>query len=213
MTWSATPLGLVPEGTGQSESLPMGALIDKDRYATVGDVDIAYQVIGDGPIDILLWTGFPIPIDCMDEEPSMARFQRRLASFGRLIRFDPPRTSLAGSGSPSAPTTWEQQAQVALFCAPYGPTRKVRGSASYPELWRSPSRSEDWHPEWIYGAGDPSRCSHRLGGGYTNLAIVADTQQRVQPANTSRTLWNVPFFAFAAVSARRMPHTRKQPML
>jgi len=52
-----------------------------------------------------------------------------------------------------------------------------------------------------------------LGGGYTNLAIVADTQQMVQPANTRRTLWDVPFFAFAAVIARRMPHTRKQAML
>jgi hypothetical protein len=52
-----------------------------------------------------------------------------------------------------------------------------------------------------------------LGGGYTNLAIVADTQQRVQPANTRRMLWDVPFFALAAANARRMPHTRKQPML
>jgi hypothetical protein len=52
-----------------------------------------------------------------------------------------------------------------------------------------------------------------LGGGYTNLTIVADTQQRVQPANASRTLWNVSFFALMAVIARRMPQTRKQLML
>jgi len=39
-----------------------------------------------------------------------------------------------------------------------------------------------------YRTGDSLRCSHRFGGGYTNLAIVADTQQMVQPANTRRTL-------------------------
>ena len=35
-----------------------GGLIRKTRYAQVGDIDIAYQVLGDGPIDVLLWTGF-----------------------------------------------------------------------------------------------------------------------------------------------------------
>ncbi|HVA59048.1 MAG TPA: hypothetical protein VNG13_00740, partial [Mycobacteriales bacterium] len=73
---------------------PLGvASPTRTRYVQVGGVDVAYQVLGNGPSDILLWTGFLIPIDCMDEEPSMARFQRRLASFGRLIRFDPPRSS------------------------------------------------------------------------------------------------------------------------
>jgi hypothetical protein len=39
-----------------------------------GDVDIAYQVLGEAPIDLLLFTGSIIPIECMDEEPSMATF-------------------------------------------------------------------------------------------------------------------------------------------
>ena len=60
----------------------------RTRYAKAGDVDIAYQVLGDGPIDLLMCTGVVIPIDCMDEEPSIARFQRRLTSFARLVRFD-----------------------------------------------------------------------------------------------------------------------------
>src|ERR1700732_4080505 len=86
----------------------------RTRYAQVGDADIAFQAFGDGPIDILLMAGFSIPIDCMDEEPSMARFQRRLASFSRVIRFDLPRTPAADSGSPSAFPTWEQRAQAAV---------------------------------------------------------------------------------------------------
>ena len=60
----------------------------RTRYAQCGNVDIAYQVFGDGPRDLLLFTGSSIPIDCVDLEPGMARFQRRLASFGRVIRLD-----------------------------------------------------------------------------------------------------------------------------
>ncbi len=51
-------------------------------------MDIAYQVIGDGPIDLVVLPGPSIPIDCIDTEPSMHRFHRRLASFSRVIRFD-----------------------------------------------------------------------------------------------------------------------------
>jgi class 3 adenylate cyclase len=73
-------------------------------------VDIAYQVLGEGPIDVLLYTGAIIPIECMDEEPSMARFQRRLASFSRLLRFDRRGIGLSDRGSASAPPTMEQWA-------------------------------------------------------------------------------------------------------
>ena len=58
------------------------------RYASCGETDIAYQVFGDGPIDLLLLPGPSIPIDSVDAEPSMYRFHRRLASFARVIRFD-----------------------------------------------------------------------------------------------------------------------------
>ena len=70
----------------------------KTRYAKCGDTEIAYQVVGHGSRDLLLFTGAIIPIECMDEEPSMARFQRRLASFGRLIRFDQRGVGLSDRG-------------------------------------------------------------------------------------------------------------------
>ena len=60
----------------------------RTRYAECGDVDIAYQVLGDGPTDLLVLPGPSIPIDTIDAEPSMYRFHRRLASFSRVIRFD-----------------------------------------------------------------------------------------------------------------------------
>lgn len=86
----------------------------RTRYAKSGDVDIAYQVLGDGPIDLLLFTGWTLPIDCLDEEPSMARFQRRLASFCRLIRFDTRGIGLSDRGSAATPPTREHWAQDAL---------------------------------------------------------------------------------------------------
>jgi class 3 adenylate cyclase len=64
------------------------APVPRTRYASCGEIDIAYQVVGDGPIDLLVLPGPLIPIDCVDLEPSMYRFHRRLASFCRVIRFD-----------------------------------------------------------------------------------------------------------------------------
>ena len=63
----------------------------RTRYAKCGgdlQLDIAYQVFGDGPTDLLVLPGPSIPIDTIDAEPSMYRFHRRLASFSRVIRFD-----------------------------------------------------------------------------------------------------------------------------
>ena len=61
---------------------------DRIRYAKCGDIDIAYQVLGDAPTDLVVLPGPFIPIGSIDDEPSMYRFHRRLASFCRVIRFD-----------------------------------------------------------------------------------------------------------------------------
>jgi pimeloyl-ACP methyl ester carboxylesterase len=51
------------------------------RYARSGDVDIAYQVVGNGPRDLVLVPGWVSNIDVFREDPSMARFLERLSSF------------------------------------------------------------------------------------------------------------------------------------
>ncbi len=86
----------------------------RTRYTQAEDVDIAYQVLGNGPVDLLLFTGAIIPIECMDEEPSMARFVRRLGTFGRLLRFDQRGVGLSDRGSPSAPPTTRQWVEDAV---------------------------------------------------------------------------------------------------
>jgi class 3 adenylate cyclase/pimeloyl-ACP methyl ester carboxylesterase len=58
------------------------------RYAKTGDTHIAYQVAGDGPLDILLAAEFWHSIEVQWDQPDLAAFLERLASFGRLISFD-----------------------------------------------------------------------------------------------------------------------------
>jgi class 3 adenylate cyclase len=85
------------------------------RYAKTTDgVHIAYQVIGGAPLDLLVFSGGLVPIDTMDEEPSLARFYRRLASFSRVVRFDPRGSGMSDPMSPSSPPTLEQWVQDAV---------------------------------------------------------------------------------------------------
>lgn len=70
-------------------------MLPEIRYAKSGDVNIAYQVVGDGPRDLVLVPGWVSNIEVFWEEPSLARFLRRLASFSRLILFDKRGTGLS----------------------------------------------------------------------------------------------------------------------
>src|ERR671932_541535 len=65
------------------------------RYAKSGDLHLAYQVVGDGPFDLLHIPGFVSNVEGMWDEPLLARFLRRLASFSRLILFDKRGTGLS----------------------------------------------------------------------------------------------------------------------
>ncbi len=58
------------------------------RYAKSGDIHIAYQVLGNGPIDIVFVQGFISNLEVQWEEPGLAHLLNRLAGFGRLILFD-----------------------------------------------------------------------------------------------------------------------------
>jgi pimeloyl-ACP methyl ester carboxylesterase len=58
------------------------------RYATSGDVEIAYQVLGDGPPDVVWVAGAFTHLDVMWEHPPYRHFCKQLASFSRLILFD-----------------------------------------------------------------------------------------------------------------------------
>jgi len=58
------------------------------RYARSGDVNLAYMVVGDGPVDLVFSFGNQSHIEHLWEEPGLARFLERLAGFTRLILYD-----------------------------------------------------------------------------------------------------------------------------
>ncbi|HZN09251.1 MAG TPA: alpha/beta fold hydrolase [Pyrinomonadaceae bacterium] len=64
-------------------------------YARSGEVNIAYQVIGDAPLDLVFVMGWVSHLEYFWREPNFARFLRRLASFSRLILFDKRGTGLS----------------------------------------------------------------------------------------------------------------------
>ncbi len=73
------------------------------RYAQSGDLNIAYQVVGDGPIDLVFVPGFVSHLDLQWAEPRVARFLEKLASFSRLILFDKRGTGLSDPVAAPAP--------------------------------------------------------------------------------------------------------------
>lgn len=67
----------------------------KTRYTRSGDVHIAYQVVGEGTFDLVFVPGWVSHVELAWEEPTLAKFLRRLASFSRLIMFDKRGTGLS----------------------------------------------------------------------------------------------------------------------
>ena len=113
-------------------------------------MDIAYQVLGDGPTDLLMLPGPFVPIGSIDDEPSMYRFHRRLASFCRVIRFDHRGIGLS-SRVPSmnllGPKFWAEDAiavmdavgceQATIFAPSLHSMNGLVLAADYPERVRS----------------------------------------------------------------------------
>jgi class 3 adenylate cyclase/pimeloyl-ACP methyl ester carboxylesterase len=65
------------------------AVVPETRFAETPGGRIAYQVVGDGPIDVLVTHSPFSPIDLMWDEPGLVRFLHRLSSFSRHVWFDP----------------------------------------------------------------------------------------------------------------------------
>lgn len=73
------------------------------RYATSGDVNIAYQTMGSGPVDIIMVPGFISHVEFMHELPGYTATLRRLSTFARVVTFDKRGQGLSDriSGAPS----------------------------------------------------------------------------------------------------------------
>jgi class 3 adenylate cyclase len=118
------------------------------RYARSGDTQIAYQVAGEGPLDVLVIPRWFSNIELDWELPPTARFHARLASFARLVQFD--RRGAGMSGGMAGATPLEEQIDVvravldaadadqpALVSIAEGCALAVLFAASHPDLVRA----------------------------------------------------------------------------
>ncbi|MGE3275782.1 MAG: alpha/beta fold hydrolase [Vicinamibacterales bacterium] len=88
-----------------------GPAVPGTRYARSGDVTIAYQVVGSGPVDLVFVMGWVSHLDYCWAEPGFAAFLRRLASVSRLILFDKRGTGLSDP-APALPTLEQRMDDV-----------------------------------------------------------------------------------------------------
>lgn len=140
------------------------------RYAKRGDGHIAYQVLGDGALDLIGFnTGCNVWID-RDDEPHWSRFDHRLATFCRLIRFDPSGVGLSdppvGASGPTI-EMWVEDAvtvldalgstQASLFGVSTGGVVALSFAAMHPErtsalvlmhAWARLARDSDYPWGW-----------------------------------------------------------------
>lgn len=75
------------------------ATVPTTRYVKSDDVHVAYQVLGEGPLDLLFVPGFVSHIEAAWQNPDGSAFLRRLSSFCRLILFDKRGTGMSDRGS------------------------------------------------------------------------------------------------------------------
>jgi len=137
------------------------------RYAQSGDVNIAYQVVGRGPRDLVFVPGWVSNVELFWEEPTMVRFIERLASFSRLILFDKRGTGLSDRvvDIPDLETRMDDlravmdaagSARAALLGVSEGGPMSVLFAATYPERTAAmimiagfPRRT--WAPDYPWG--------------------------------------------------------------
>lgn len=94
----------------------------KTQYAKSGEVNIAYQVLGSGPSDLVYVPGWLSNVEMMWENPLLARFLRRLASFSRLVVFDKRGTGLSDRVA-QLPTLEQRMDDVRAVMDAVGSTR------------------------------------------------------------------------------------------
>jgi pimeloyl-ACP methyl ester carboxylesterase/class 3 adenylate cyclase len=143
------------------------ASVPETRYVKSGDVHIAYQVLGSGPIDLVFVPGFVSNVEANWDSPDRANFFRRLASFCRLIIFDKRGTGMSDRSSQlfsleqrmadvQAIMDDARSERAALFGVSEGGPMSILFAASYPQrtaalvLYGSYAK-RSWAPDYPFG--------------------------------------------------------------
>jgi class 3 adenylate cyclase len=117
------------------------------RYIAVGDADVAYQVVGEGPLDLLYCFGIGNQVELAWDIPWIAEFMSSLATFSRLIFFDRRGTGASDGVPLNAIPTWEEwtedivavlsatgSKQTAIFAAVDAGPMAVLFTAMHPDM-------------------------------------------------------------------------------
>jgi pimeloyl-ACP methyl ester carboxylesterase/DNA-binding CsgD family transcriptional regulator len=123
--------------------------LPETRYAKSGDARIAYQVVGNGTVDLVLVPAFISNLDLQWEDPGYSRLVRRLSSFARVIQLDKRGTGLSDRIDPIALPSLAASAEdvravmdaagsgrAVLFGASEGAAISIQFAASYPTRTR-----------------------------------------------------------------------------
>jgi pimeloyl-ACP methyl ester carboxylesterase len=131
-------------------------------YAHSDDVSIAYQVIGKGPLDLVMVPGFVSHLEVAWDEPNLARVFARLASFSRLIIFDKRGTGMSDPVT-TLPTVQQRvddiravmdaagSASAGIFGVSEGGTLSLLFARAYPER----ARALVWYGSWARAMAAP----------------------------------------------------------
>ena len=90
--------------------MPASSEVAETKYVAVGDADVAYRVVGDGPVDLLFFYGLGSHVDMLLDDPGSGQFLHALASFSRLIYLDRRGTGASDALTPNAMPAWEEWA-------------------------------------------------------------------------------------------------------
>jgi len=137
------------------------------QYAKSGDVNIAYQVTGEGPFDLVFVPGYVTHLELHWAIPSFAPALEQLSSFSRLIRFDKRGTGMSDrvSGAPTLETRMDDvrvvmnavgSRRAAFYGLSEGAAMSVLFAATYPErtaalVLRSAFPRRMWAPDFPWG--------------------------------------------------------------
>ena len=157
-----------------------GCALPETRYALSGDVNIAYQVMGDGPVDIIMVPGFMSHIEFRHELPGQTAFLRRLSSFARVVTFDKRGQGLSDRVS-DAPSLEQRMDDVRAIMDAVGSQRATLFG-----------HSEGCAMSALFAATYPERVSRLiLFGGYvkrSDMNIAEIVEQRVKVWGTGAML-------------------------
>ena len=165
------------------------------RYALSGDVHIAYQVVGDGPFDLVFVPGFVTHMELQWRLPGMGGFLKDLGSFSRLIRFDKRGTGMSDpvSGAPNLETRMDDVRAVmdavgsrraAFYGLSEGAAMSILFAATYPErtaalVVRSCSPRTLWAPDFPWGRSEEAY-QHETDRALQVFSLRAEAREAVR---------------------------------